>query len=202
MESHHNGLTRPAWVSVRREDSRASHHRVHRSAHPLRGPYMPDASGVIVGLVGSTPDRRTRPSRNPVAGRRAAARRNRRQHRPPARCPQPYSDADGNSLDLIIDCFTCVVDGFPASSTSCLEDGRPTRFRDLFVSALWMSRTDQKHLMDGSGFPSGVEHDHPTSSCSTRTRGSRSRCASSSAHSRSRSRVSPPGLGPRAPLFR
>jgi phosphatidylcholine synthase len=64
---------------------------------------------------------------------------------------------DGNSLDLIIDYFTCTI--VPVAFL-CKFDVLPSKtvgplgFAILFVSALWMSRTDQE-TADGwfNGFP-------------------------------------------------
>lgn len=64
---------------------------------------------------------------------------------------------DGNSLDLIIDYFTCTI--IPVAFL-CKFDVLPSKtvgplgFAILFVSALWMSRTDQE-TADGwfNGFP-------------------------------------------------
>ena len=64
---------------------------------------------------------------------------------------------DGNALDLIIDYFTCII--VPVAFLdrfSVLPDNTiaPTGFTILFVSALWMARTDQE-TVDGwfRGFP-------------------------------------------------
>ena len=64
---------------------------------------------------------------------------------------------NGNSLDLIIDYFTCIIvpvafiDRFDVLPDNTIA---PTGFTILFVSALWMARTDQE-TPDGwfRGFP-------------------------------------------------
>jgi phosphatidylcholine synthase len=64
---------------------------------------------------------------------------------------------DGNALDLVIDYFTCVIvpvaflDRFNILPDNTIA---PTGFTILFVSALWMARTDQE-TPDGwfRGFP-------------------------------------------------
>ena len=64
---------------------------------------------------------------------------------------------NGNSLDLIIDYFTCIIvpvafiDRFNVLPDNTIA---PTGFTILFVSALWMARTDQE-TPDGwfRGFP-------------------------------------------------
>jgi phosphatidylcholine synthase len=160
MDLHHNGLSTEATgyqsyvnpVQSEATEYTDRHVRVAWAVHALT------TSGVIVGFVGlnAVIDGHPRAAilwlvaallldgiDGPIA--RKLDVRNR------------IPTLDGNSLDLIIDYFTCTI--VPVAFL-CKFDILPSKtvgplgFAILFVSALWMSRTDQE-TADGwfNGFP-------------------------------------------------
>ena len=160
MDLHHNGLTSDSSgyqsfvnpVESKTTEYTDRHIRAAWAVHALT------ASGVIVGMVGlnAVIDGHARAAilwlvaallldgiDGPIARKLDVSNR--------------IPTLNGNSLDLIIDYFTCTI--IPVAFL-CKFDVLPDKtvgtlgFAILFVSALWMSRTDQE-TPDGwfRGFP-------------------------------------------------